>query len=353
MYTYSKDVVWKNIEFARERLGYSKKELADKLGLTASTYSDCIARPIDMRISYAMEILAGVGLTLDEALQENSEIRYFSFLDAQGIIFSNLPADCLLKYYDLKALIPTFYDAVDYCRDRRIVTIIQRCLIMSGRDLYHFFRTTMGGQNYIEPISTWLKQLSLEWSDLSYDSLRRLDNDKHDIHRWHHFCCPNVVEQFWQNGIRHEFGQNVGFSHLDEMQKEKKKDHEAALFAERLGLSVGQMTKYLRKSRGEQEKANSEPRLSRAAAIANALEKDLDYLVEPIYSLKKWTNCDIDTPSTFETDPFARWYNRFFINFRDISRSFVLLQALIERYRVFRDEERDWMTSLAQEISRF
>lgn len=352
MYSYNKATVWKNIERAREQLRYSKKELAEKLGMTASTYSDCVAKPIDMRLSYAMEILAGVGLTLDEALRDNSEIRYFSFLSEADIDYNspNLPKDCLLRDYDLKALLPTFYDAINFCRDKRIVTIIQSCLVMRDRNLYRFFCTTMGGRDYAAPWAKWMQELETDGVPLTYENLRSFDAMREQSHRWHHVCAPNIVTQFWENGIHNEFGKQVGFSRLEQNQQEKKNDYDLKIFAERLGVSVGQLTKYIRKSRGEQEKANSEPRLSRAVHIANALGKNLDYLVEPIYSLEKWTTCDIDAPAQFQ-DVFTRWYNRFYGNFRNIFQSFVLLQVFVERFRVSNENERNEMESLAKSLS--
>ena len=353
-----KETVWKNIDQARERFHYTKKELALRLGLTASTYSDCLKKPIDMRLSYAMEILAGVGLSFNDALweqefpEDKASNRFFSFLENIGLDYDSkdLPKDCLLREYDLKALLPTFYAAVDFCRDKRIVTIIQRCLVMSDRDLYHFFCTVMGS-NSIEPMAKWMQEVPLKYDDLrAYDQLQ----DQGERRKWHHVHAPNVVERFWEGGICHAMKDNLGSPFVC---KSGRPNIEAADIADYLetqdySLSVGQVTKYLRNSRGESEKANSEPRLSRAVMISSKFDSDLDSMVEPLYSFEKWKT-DIDTPAPFETDAFTRWYNRFYSRFRETFKSFVLLQVFIERFRVLGEEERDRMTSLAAGTSRF
>lgn len=335
-YSYSKDTVWKSIEESREWIRYTKKDLAEKLDISPSFFSDCMKAKPDMRLSVALQFTSVVGLSLDDAVRGDGKNTYLQFLKDHGMDYYgyNLPEDSLARTLAQKALIPTFYAAVDFCRDTRIKTIIHACLRMSSRSLYFYFRTVMGSDYYPGPLPE-----DMEGIPMDFDSLCK------------HARYPKIVPQFWQGGVRHEFAVQVGLPHLPEPEDDEEKDREAHAFADRLGLSIGQMTKYLRNSRGEQEKANSEPRLKRATEICNALGKDLDYMVEPIYSLQKWTNANVDPIPDEMWTPFQKWYRNFYTNFRTIFRAFPILQVFIERFATVSEPEQKRMTEQAIAIS--
>lgn len=333
-YTFDKDTVWKSIDESREHLRYTKKDLAEKLQVSPSFFSDCMRTKPNMRLSVAMNFTAVTGLSLDDAVRGDGENRYFRFLETHGIRYDWIPEDCLMRTLAQKALIPTFYSAIDYCRDKRIKAVIHACLLMDSRSLYHYFRTVMGPEYYPGPYLDWMEGIPMD-----FDSLCK------------HVLSPNIVPQFWEGGVRHEFGVQIGFPHLDFDKPQVGIDDESRYFAYRLGLSVGQMTKYLRNSRGEQEKANSEPRLGRAAEICNALGKDLDYMVEPVYSLQKWHYADVDANKNELWTPFEKWYMNFYTNFRNIFRAFPILQVFVERFNAVSEFEKEQMAEQAKFIA--
>lgn len=323
-YEYTNETVWKSIDYSRQYLGYTKKELAEEIGISPTFFSDCMRNKPDMRLSVAVAFTSAVGLSLDDAVRGDGENTYLRFLRNHGMDYYSLPKDSLLRSLSRKALIPTFYAAIDFCRDTRIKTIIYACLRMPSRSLYFYFRTVMGSDYYPGPNLDWMDGIPMD-----FDSLCK------------YVCQPKVSPLFW-NGVRHEFEIQDIFP---------EQSFEAQIFADKLGLSVGQITKYLRNSRGETEKSNSEPRLKRATEICNNLGRDLDFLLEPVYSLQKWFFVDVDSRQGEFWTPFEKWYNQFYIGFRNAFRTFLILQVFVERFHCVSEIEKDRMTNQAKSIS--
>lgn len=158
----------------------------------------------------------------------------------------------------------------------------------------------------------------------------------------------DIQEQFWKGGVYHQIGTQVGFENF------KKFDSVyTPRFAERLGITVGQLYKYVRQNSRDDDperRKAPEPRLGRSVAICNAINTDIDYMLEPVYSIRNWSNVDLDTETAFST-PFSRWYDRFYKQFRNTFRAFPLLHILIERYCSLTEAERDEMESLATSLA--
>ncbi len=333
-YDYEPKAVWQAIERERERLGFRKTEVSKRFHAPDSYYANCLASYPDMRLSVAVKMTAVVGLTLDEALRGADVSRYQHFLDSNSIKYERLPKDCLLRRYNLKSVIPTFYSAIELCKDPRLVSMVQSTLIMEERCLSQFF-FTMVPTGSIAYTTEWMRDCPMDYTLLDRDAPPGYD-------------FVDVQKQFWRGGVYHQIGTQVGFENF-----EKFDSVYTPRFAERLGISVGQLYKYVRdedEASGENRKKAPEPRLGRSVAICNAINTDIDYMLEPVYSIRNWSNVDLDTETAFST-PFSRWYDRFYKQFRSTFRAFPLLQFLVERYRTLNENERNDMESFAASLS--
>ncbi len=331
-YRYEPERFWNTLDETRERLGIRKYDLSRILGKKESYYASSLTHGSDMKLSTAYKLSSAVGLTLDEAFRGETKGVFVRFLEEQSIDLGKLPEDSLLRTYPHKALIPTFFRACSVCRDSNVVDIVSYCLKTDVQHLFmYFFKTSYG---YAESrVYDWMGPDPRDFNDLRYD----------------YESMPNILQQFWQGGVKRSFGMAVGF---DKALKPRGKEIQE--FSERLGLPAAQMYKYLQGMDDNTTKVVAEPKLSRIADICNALSMNIDDMVEPIYSIDRWVG-GYESSYRDHDNEFDLWHDRFFINFRNIFRALPLLQAVIDNYRLMRypvnkNEKRDHMADMARDV---
>ncbi len=322
-YEYSRQTYWESIDRARERLGLKKNQFSRMLGATPGYFSTCLNDLTDMKISYAWKYAAAVGLTLDEAIRGDGRNSYIDFLASKHISYERLPEDSMLRSYLYKSLIPTLFQAVDLCRDRNIVDIVKGCLMMDDKHLFQFFYKIFRS-DYADNRESWAQDYPQDYNGLR-ESLMK----------------PAVNELFWLNGVHHKIGEEGLLGELEQQSKGAR----MKAFAQKLGISLGQLYKYQRI--GENSAGTTtEPRLSRVVEICNALGANVDEMIEPCHSIKTYANADLHVYQEYDTD-FTVWKKRFFRIFQNNFHALPLIAMIINQYGYIPESEQNSVAFMA------
>ena len=327
LYTYSRETFWTSIDQARKRLGYKKNQFSGMLNASPGYFSTCLNDLTDMKISYAWKYAAAVGLTLDEAVRGDGRNRYLDFLEKRHIPYDKLPEDSIMKSYLYKSLIPTIFDAADFCKDRKVLDVVKSCLLMDGQHLFQFFYKVFHS-DHINEKKDWMTNYPQDYNELRNSMM-----------------MPDVNDLFWTHGVHHKIGEEGLLGDLNGL------SHGAKMrgFAERLGISLGQLYKYLRI--GEHKAGTTtEPRLSRVIEICNALNVNVDTMIEPCHSFVTFSNIGWIEPQLYDTD-FTFWEKHFLRNFRGPFHALPLLFVIINEYGNLAEFEQNAKTEMALKMA--
>ncbi len=324
-YEYEPRLFLESIDNARETLGIKKNELSTSLGFKPGYFSTSLSEKANMRLVNAFRFSSAVGITLDEAIRGKTDTRFQRFLKERGILYDDLPSDCILRKYIYKAIIPSFYDAIAFSGNEKLVDLIWRCLTMDSQRLFQFF--------YLVIESGSPKKAFAGIEDFDHDFNTLYNSQDH----------PNVIGLFGEHGLHHEMFRLF-------LQDNKPE------FAEKAGLSLSQLYKYLHAFENT-ERTVTEPQLGRVVDICNRLDADIDLMLSPCYSIERFSNINLND---YDYEGQARrldvWHERFFITFRNAFSALKLLQVIENYYWltcVFdRDEEQaEKMVELARRLS--
>ncbi len=323
LYMYSRETFWTSIDRAREKLGYKKNQFSRMLDASPGYFSTCLNDLTDMKISYAWKYAAAVGLTLDEAVRGDGRNRYMDFLEKRHVSYNELPKDSIMKSYLYKSLLPTIYDAADFCRDPNVLDIVKSCLLMDGQHLFQFF-FMLFRSDYVREIKDWMQDYPQDFNNLKNSLMK-----------------PDVNDLFWRNGVHHKIGEEGLLGDSNSLSNGAKMRG----FAERLGISLGQLYKYLRIG-DNKTGIKTEPRLSRVIEICNALDGNVDAMIEPCYSFATFSNISWMELQQYDTE-FSFWERYFLRNFREPFHALPLLFVIINQYGCLAESERKTMTEMA------
>ncbi len=331
-YEYNPELLWNTLDAARIQLGIRKNELSNTIGRMESFYAAYMFKKPDMKLTTAFKLASAVGLTLDEALRGESNGVFFKYLDAKGLEINDLPKDSILRSFPFKSLIPTFHSASELCFDHNIGELVSHCLTADIHHLSMLFLMS-SPNNEISRVYDWMGYEPKDFDELRYD----------------YDTLPNILQQFWSGGVHYQFGRTIGFDKLT-----KATGKEMREFAEKLGISVTQLYRYLHGMEDDTTKIVAEPKLSRIVEICNVLGVNFDDMVEPIYSFNRWTGGYIDAFRDPDNE-FSLWHSRFYVAFRNTFKALPILQAIIDNYRLMeylpnKEEKRDQMLEMARRI---
>lgn len=303
-YHYSKQLLWDNLESARSALGQSKADVAASLGINSKQYAVAAnARP-NMKLNNAFLFSVAVGLTLDEAIRGSQESCFSRFLKQHIIDFKSQPSDSIIRKYPYKTLIATYDNFVALCPDKRLREVIQNCIKMSKADLMQFFYRTAGtGRNF----------------NLLYDSMSVAD----------------PVDLFCQNGLSRELRR---FSSKQE-------------FAEHIGLTLGQLSRYLHYAENKDKEAPDKrietvPLLNKVLDICNCIGVNLDQMLKPLYVYDDFI--DLRLKDAVNDSDKMYYFRVSYDHFSNILQALPVLYPIVNCFCAASDDNRKYIYELSQ-----
>ena len=303
-YHYSKGFLWDNLESARSALGLSKADVAASLGINSKQYAVATnARP-NMKLSNAFYYAVAVGLTLDEAIRGVEESCFLRYLKHHKIDFASLPVDSIIRMYPYKALIATFDSFISVCPDYRLRTVICNCMAMDKANLMQFFYGPTGVE---------------EDFNLLFNSMSVAD----------------PVDLFCQNGLTRElrrFGTKQNF-------------------AERIGLTLGQLSRYLnytenREKNTSYKRIETVPLLDKVLDICNCIEVNLDQMLKPLFVIDDFI--DLRLKDAVDDSDKMYYFRVSFDYFSSVFRALPVLNPIVNRYCAATEDVRKHFFELSQ-----
>ncbi len=287
-YQYDKETLWDSLESARFVLGFSKADVAASLNMNSKQYAVATNAKPNMKLSNAFFFAAAVGLTIDEAVRGVRESCFSKFLKRSGIDFATLPADSIVRRYPYKALIATFDSFIAVCPDDRLRDVICNCMTMGKADFMQFFYRTAGAEEDFNSL---------------YESM----------------AVADPVDLFGQNGLSRE------------MHRYRSKQE----FAARIGLTLGQLSRYLNYSENKglqpvEKKIATVPLLDKVLNICNSLHVSIDEMMKPLFVYDDFIDLRLELAVDDSDKMF--YFRKSFDHFSNIFQALPVLFPIVNRF---------------------
>ena len=304
-YNYSKETFWENIDSARISLGLSKADVSLLLRQNSKQFAVALKAKPTMKLTNAFDYSVAVGLSLDEAVRGSKESRFLKLLHQHSISYTSLPVDSIFRSYPYKALLATFDEFVALCPDSRLEAIITNCFTMAQSELMQFFYQIVG---------------------VDSDFLTLFSST----------AVADPVDLFGANGLHRELGFYAS-KHA---------------FAEHIGLTLGQLSRYLNYTENKTRSSNGKrietvPLLDKVLDICNRLGVGVDELLKPLFVFDDFIDPRLGT--AVEESEKMYYFRLSFEHFTNVFQALPVLYPVVNRFCGATAENRKIIYDLSQQ----